>query len=176
MADERPISARFAAAWRLVAAWARRDPNSPLVFHRNGIAIRRWRTACRLSGATQRCLNPGCSKRIGNSRRTGLPHRSATGAAPPRVGPYAGARVNPWTCGGRPTESGSRRRPTRSASSGLEPSTPTSAGILAFKVQLAMGRRDARIPELSTVIGLKLTIPYRAMVAAAERQWANNSR
>ena len=26
---------------------ARRDPNSPLVFHRNGIAIRRWRTAWR---------------------------------------------------------------------------------------------------------------------------------
>ena len=45
---------RLAADWRLVAAWARRDPNSPLVFHRNGIAIRRWRTACRLSGATQR--------------------------------------------------------------------------------------------------------------------------
>ena len=76
----------------LVAALARRDPNSPLVFHRNGIAIRRWRTACRLSGgwradplpprlpphrrpqtsgATQRCLNPGFSERIGNSRRTG---------------------------------------------------------------------------------------------------------
>ena len=70
-ANKRPISARFAADWRLVAAWARRDPNSPLVFHRNGIAIRRWRTACRLSGATQRCLKPGCSKRIGNSRRTG---------------------------------------------------------------------------------------------------------
>ena len=29
------------------AALARRDPNSPLVFHRNGIAIRRWRTAWR---------------------------------------------------------------------------------------------------------------------------------
>ena len=64
------MSARFAADWRLVAAWARRDPNSPLVFHRNGIAIRRWRTACRLSGATPRCLKPGCSERIGNSRRT----------------------------------------------------------------------------------------------------------
>ena len=31
----------------MVAALARRDPNSPLVFHRNGIAIRRWRTAWR---------------------------------------------------------------------------------------------------------------------------------
>ena len=41
------IRARFAADWRLVAALARRDPNSPRVFHRNGIAIRRWRTAWR---------------------------------------------------------------------------------------------------------------------------------
>ena len=48
--NKRLISARFAADWRLVAALARRDPNSLLVFHRNGIAIRRWRTACRLSG------------------------------------------------------------------------------------------------------------------------------
>ena len=47
--NKRLMSARFAADWRLVAALARRDPNSPLVFHRNGIAIRRWRTACRLS-------------------------------------------------------------------------------------------------------------------------------
>ena len=48
--NKRLISARFAADWRLVAALARRDPNRLLVFHRNGIAIRRWRTACRLSG------------------------------------------------------------------------------------------------------------------------------
>ena len=46
--NKRLISARFAADWRLVAALARRDPNSLLVFHRNGIAIHRWRTACRL--------------------------------------------------------------------------------------------------------------------------------
>ena len=70
----------LAADWRLVAALARRDPNSLLVFHRNGIAIRRWRTACRpasstmaaapppatrrpqTSGATPRGLNPGFSR------------------------------------------------------------------------------------------------------------------
>ena len=67
----------------------------------HGIAIRRWRTAWRTacqaagvptrflhdcrrtaarnppaqtSGATQRCLNPGFSERIGNSRRTGSGH------------------------------------------------------------------------------------------------------
>ena len=55
------MSARFAADWRLVAALARRDPNSPLVFHRNGIAIRRWRTAwrtaCQAAGVPTRFLH-----------------------------------------------------------------------------------------------------------------------
>ena len=55
------MSARFAADWRLVAAWARRDPNSPLVFHRNGIAIRPWRTAwratCQAAGVPTRFLH-----------------------------------------------------------------------------------------------------------------------
>ena len=31
----------------MVAALARRDPDSPLVFHRDGIPVRRWRTAGR---------------------------------------------------------------------------------------------------------------------------------
>ena len=55
------MSARFAADWRLVAALARRDPNSPRVFHRNGIAIRRWRTAwrtaCQAAGVPTRFLH-----------------------------------------------------------------------------------------------------------------------
>ena len=46
---------------QLVAALARRDPNSPPVFHRNGIAIRRWRTAwraaCQAAGVPTRCLH-----------------------------------------------------------------------------------------------------------------------
>ena len=40
---------------------ARRDPNSPLVFHRNGIPIRcarpAWRTACQAAGVPTRCLH-----------------------------------------------------------------------------------------------------------------------
>ena len=44
-ANKRPISSRLAVDSRLVAALARRDPNSPRVFHRNGIPIRRSRTA-----------------------------------------------------------------------------------------------------------------------------------
>ena len=45
----------------MVAALARRDPNSPLVFHRNGVAIRRWRTAwraaCQAAGMPTRFLH-----------------------------------------------------------------------------------------------------------------------
>ena len=46
------------------------------------------------SGATQRCLKPGCSKRIGNSRRTGAARGSATGprSAPDRAPPGPGCR------------------------------------------------------------------------------------
>ena len=40
-----PISQPIAEA--LARRWARRDPDSPLVFHRDGITIRRWRTAWR---------------------------------------------------------------------------------------------------------------------------------
>ena len=35
-------------------------------------------------GATQRCLNPGFSERIGNSRRTGLDTTYATVTSPSR--------------------------------------------------------------------------------------------
>ena len=41
------MNAHYTAASRFVAALARRDPNSLRVFHRNGIPIRRWRTAWR---------------------------------------------------------------------------------------------------------------------------------
>ena len=40
-----PISHPIAEA--LARRRARRDPDSPLVFHRDGIPVRRWRTACR---------------------------------------------------------------------------------------------------------------------------------
>ena len=62
-ANKRPMNARFAADWQLVAAWARRDPNSPLVFHRNGIAIRRWRTACRPASSTSAAAPPPAGPR-----------------------------------------------------------------------------------------------------------------
>ena len=59
--DERPLNGRFAADSRLVAALARRDPKSPLVFHRDGIPIRRWRTAwrtaCQAAGVPTRFLH-----------------------------------------------------------------------------------------------------------------------
>ena len=60
-APSQPINDRLAVDSRLVAALARRDPNSSLVFHRNGIPIRRWRTAWRTAwqaaGVPTRCLH-----------------------------------------------------------------------------------------------------------------------
>ena len=50
-----PISQPIAEA--LARRRARRDPGSPLVFHRDGIPIRRWRTAWRTA----------CASRIPNS-------------------------------------------------------------------------------------------------------------
>ena len=78
--NKRLMSARFAADWRLVAALARRDPNSPLVFHRNGIAIRRWRTAwrtaCQAAGVPTRFLH--------DCRRTAARNPPAPDAQAPR--------------------------------------------------------------------------------------------
>ena len=42
-----PISPPIVEA--LARRRARRDPDSPLVFHRDGITIRRWRTAWRIA-------------------------------------------------------------------------------------------------------------------------------
>ena len=131
--EETSEGTRQPIAEALARRRARRDPDSPLVFHRDGIPIRRWRTAwriaCQAAGvptrflhdcrrtaarnlirasvpervaraifdryniiheqelfeagdqlvaslaqhaqATPRGLNPGCSEKIGNSRRTG---------------------------------------------------------------------------------------------------------
>ena len=54
-----PISHPIAEA--LARRRARRDPDSPLVFHRDGIPVRRWRTAwrtaCQATGAPIRFLH-----------------------------------------------------------------------------------------------------------------------
>ena len=54
-----PISQPIAEA--LARRRARRDPDSPLVFHRDGIPVRRWRTAwrtaCQAAGVPTRFLH-----------------------------------------------------------------------------------------------------------------------
>ena len=54
-----PISRPIAEA--LARRRARRDPDSPLVFHRDGIPVRRWRTAwrtaCQAAGVPTRFLH-----------------------------------------------------------------------------------------------------------------------
>ena len=56
-----PISHPIAEA--LARRQARRDPDSPLVFHRDGIPIRRWRPACRPASSTSAAAPPPAGPR-----------------------------------------------------------------------------------------------------------------
>ena len=68
--DERPLHGRLAADERFVAALARRDLNSLRVFHRNGIPIRRWRTAWRTACQAAGCAEPASSTIASAAART----------------------------------------------------------------------------------------------------------
>ena len=74
-----PISPPVAAA--LARRQARRDPNSPLVFHRDGMPIRCWRTAwrraCRAAGVPTRFLHDCRRTAARNLVRAGVPERVA---------------------------------------------------------------------------------------------------
>ena len=60
---------------------ARRDPDSPLVFHRDGIPIRRWRTAwrtaCQATGVPTRFLHDCRRTAARNLIRASVPERVA---------------------------------------------------------------------------------------------------
>ena len=84
-----PISPPIAEA--LARRRARRDPDSPLVFHRDGITIRRWRTAwrtaCQAAGVpTRRRSRPAPTVRAGqrswHTWRRGGPTWPNTGTRP----------------------------------------------------------------------------------------------
>ena len=62
-----PISPPIAEA--LARRRARRDPHSPLVFHRDGIPIRRWRTAWRTRLHSRRGANPLPPRGNGKEKR-----------------------------------------------------------------------------------------------------------
>ena len=74
-----PISAPIAEA--LARRRARRDPDSPLVFHRDGIPIRRWRTAwrtaCQAAGVPTRFLHDCRRTAARNLIRASVPERVA---------------------------------------------------------------------------------------------------
>ena len=74
-----PISQPIAEA--LARRRARRDPNSPLVFHRDGIPIRRWRTAwrtaCQAAGVPTRFLHDCRRTAARNLIRASVPERIA---------------------------------------------------------------------------------------------------
>ena len=60
---------------------ARRDPDSPLVFHRDGIPVRRWRTAwrtaCQAAGVPTRFLHDCRRTAARNLIRANVPERVA---------------------------------------------------------------------------------------------------
>ena len=74
-----PISSPIAEA--LARRRARRDPGSPLVFHRDGIPIRRWRTAwrtaCQAAGVPTRFLHDCRRTAARNLIRANVPERVA---------------------------------------------------------------------------------------------------
>ena len=74
-----PISVPIAEA--LARRQARRDPDSPLVFHRDGIPIRRWRTAwrtaCQAAGVPTRFLHDCRRTAARNLIRASVPERVA---------------------------------------------------------------------------------------------------
>ena len=74
-----PISPPIAEA--LARRRARRDPDSPLVFHRDGIPIRRWRTAwrtaCQAAGVPTRFLHDCRRTAARNLIRANVPERVA---------------------------------------------------------------------------------------------------
>ena len=74
-----PISPPIAEA--LARRRARRDPDSPLVFHRDGIPIRRWRTAwrtaCQAAGVPTRFLHDCRRTAARNLIRASVPERVA---------------------------------------------------------------------------------------------------
>ena len=74
-----PISPPIAAA--LNRRRARRDPTSPLVFHRDGIPVRRWRTAwrtaCQAAGVPTRFLHDCRRTAARNLIRASVPERVA---------------------------------------------------------------------------------------------------
>ena len=74
-----PISPPIAEA--LARRRARRDPDSPLVFHRDGITIRRWRTAwrtaCQAAGVPTRFLHDCRRTAARNLIRANVPERVA---------------------------------------------------------------------------------------------------
>ena len=79
--EETSEGTRQPIAEALARRRARRDPDSPLVFHRDGIPIRRWRTAwrtaCQAAGVPTRFLHDCRRTAARNLIRASVPERVA---------------------------------------------------------------------------------------------------
>ena len=101
-----PISHPIAEA--LARRRARRDPDSPLVFHRDGIPVRRWRTAwrtaCQATGAPIRFLHDYRRRRPHPDPRRCCTNRRWPARCPP-TGFLPADAIRRWSAeGGHPIQ------------------------------------------------------------------------
>ena len=163
-----PISPPIAEA--LARRRARRDPDSPLVFHRDGITIRRWRTAwrtaCQSAGVPTRFLHDCRRTAARNLIRANVPERVAmllTGHksraifdryniiheqelldAGDQLVEYLEQAHQPVGAAGAPAVRPACRRPPQAAASAAAPRTASDPGSASYD---AAPRKGARPPR-----------------------------
>ena len=149
-----PISPPIAEA--LARRRARRDPDSPLVFHRDGITIRRWRTAwrtaCQSAGVPTRFLHDCRRTAARNLIRANVPERvamllTATRAAPSSTATTLFMSRNCSTPGTNSSSiSRSRRRRGQPVGGPTRPAPPPRAPHHPSASYDAAPRKGARPP------------------------------
>ena len=168
-----PISQPIAEA--LARRRARRDPDSPLVFHRDGIPVRRWRTAwrtaCQAAGVPTRFLHDCRRTAARNLIRASVPERVAMLLPGTRAAPSSTATtlLMSRNCSTPGTSSSpiwrSSRRRCQPASGPTRPDPPPRAPHHPSASYDAAPRKGARPP--ATARGRRRPWPDTARLCAA---------
>ena len=160
-----PISQPIAEA--LARRRARRDPDSPLVFHRDGIPVRRWRTAwrtaCQATGVPTRFLHDCRRTAARNLIRASVPERVAMLLTGTRAAPSStattlltsrncstpGTNSSPIWCSRRRRPAGARTRPARAPHhpSASSDAAPRKGRTAPRHRRVARGWRVGRSPS-----------------------------